>query len=289
MKPAAFEYFRPGTLDEAVELLKRYDPEAKILAGGQSLVPLMNFRLAQPRFLIDTNRIRDLSYIREGEGAVAVGALTRHADVEGSPLIEEKCPLMTEAVRCIGHRTIRNRATVGGSVAHADPSSEIPCVLTALDGEVTVRGPGGERVIGASELFVTLFTTSLASNEIIAEVRLPKLPSGTGWAWEELSRRSGDYAIVGAAVTLALDGDGRCESVRIALAGVGLTPIRCREAEDALRGQAVDNATIRETAERCAEATDPNDDIHASADYKKAMVIVFVERALRRALDRTGG
>lgn len=289
MKPAAFEYFRPGTLDEAVELLKRYDPEAKILAGGQSLVPLMNFRLAQPRFLIDTNGIRDLSYIREGEGAIAVGALTRHADVEGSPLIEDKCPLMTEAVRCIGHRTIRNRATVGGSVAHADPSSEIPCVLAALDGEVTVRGPGGERVIGASELFVTLFTTSLASNEIIAEVRLPVLPRGTGWAWEELSRRSGDYAIVGAAVTLSLDGDGRCESARIALAGVGVTPIRCREAEGALRDKAVTDETIRETAERCAEATDPNDDIHAAADYKKAMVVVFVERALRRALDRTGG
>jgi CO/xanthine dehydrogenase FAD-binding subunit len=289
MKPAAFEYFRPGTLDEAVELLRRYDPEAKILAGGQSLVPLMNFRLAQPRYLIDTNGIRDLSYIREGEGTIAVGALTRHAEAEVSSLIEEKCPLMTEAVRCVGHRTIRNRATVGGSVAHADPASEIPCVLAALDGEVTVRGPGGERVIGASDLFVTLFTTSLTSDEILSEVRLPMIPRGTGWAWEELNRRNGDYAIVGAAVTLSLGGDGRCEGARIALAGVGVTPIRCREAEDALRGKAVTGETIRETAERCAEATDPNGDIHAAADYKKAMVVVFVERALRRALERTGG
>ena len=132
MKPAAFEYFRPGTLDEAVDLLQRYDPEAKILAGGQSLVPLMNFRLAQPRFLIDTNGIRDLSYIREGNGTIAVGALTRHAEIEASPLIEEKCPLVSEAVRCVGHRTIRNRATIGGSLAHADPAAEFPCVLAAL-------------------------------------------------------------------------------------------------------------------------------------------------------------
>ncbi|MDX1389985.1 MAG: FAD binding domain-containing protein, partial [Acidobacteriota bacterium] len=205
MKPAAFEYFRPATVDEAVELLGRYDPEVKILAGGQSLVPLMNYRLAQPRYLIDTNGIAGLSYIRANGNAIAIGAMTRHAMVEDSREIGRHCPLLTEAARCIGHRTIRNRATLGGSIAHADPSAEFPTVLSALDGEVTARGPGGDRAISARELFVTLFTTSIASNELLTEVRVPVLGPRTGWGWEELARRSGDYAIVGVGATLTVD------------------------------------------------------------------------------------
>ncbi|MHC4548075.1 MAG: FAD binding domain-containing protein [Planctomycetota bacterium] len=289
MKPAAFDYCRPGTLQEALECLARHDPDAKILAGGQSLVPLMNFRLASPAVLVDVNGIEDLAYIREHEGHLAIGALTRHAEIESSPLVAGKCPLLAEATRLIGHRTIRNRATLGGSLAHADPSAEYPTVLTALDGEVVACGPGGERTIPAGELFVTVCTSSLAPNEILTEVRVPMLPPGTGWAFAELSRRHGDYAMVGVATTLALDAEGRCRDIRIALAGVGDTPLRCPDAESFLEGRPVDEASVDEAAARCAAPAEPEDDLHASAAYKKAMVEVYVRRALVRARARCGG
>lgn len=286
MKPRAFEYFRPRTQDEALELLERYAPEAKVLAGGQSLVPLMNFRLAQPRYLVDTNGITDLSYIREVDTGLAIGAMTRQAAIEDSPFVAARCPLLMEATRLIGHRTIRHLGTIGGALAHADPSAEYPAVLMALDGAVTVRGPRGERVIRAADFFISFCTTALASNELLTEVRLPSLSSGTGWAFTELSRRFGDYAIVGVAAVISVDRGGRCTDVRIALAGVAPTPIRCHDAEESLRGNVATEEVLKEVAAASAAAAAPERDVHASAAYRKAMAAVFVERALRTALRR---
>lgn len=289
MKPARFEYFRPGTMEEASGLLQAYGPEAKILAGGQSLVPLMNFRLAQPRYLIDLGAIDELAFVREENGSVAMGAMLRQSAIEDSELLRKRCPLLVEATRFVGHRTIRNRGTIGGSLAHADPSAEYPAVLSALDGEVRAVGPAGVRTIPAREFFVTYCTTALAADEILTEVRLPAVPPRTGSAFVELSRRHGDYALVGAAAVVSLE-DGRlCSDVRIALSGVGHTPMRCHEAEDLLRWSLASDVLIKTAAQKCSDLTAPPDDLHASGSYRKAMIPIFVERALRAALQRAEG
>ena len=288
MKPAAFGYFCPKTLEEALGLLERFNSEAKVLAGGQSLVPLMNFRLAQPRYLIDINRISDLSYIREENGSIAFGALVRHTTIEKSGLLTSKCPLLVEATRLIGNTAIRNRGTIGGSLAHADPSAEYPAVVLALDGEVRAMGPRGERVIPARDFFLTFCTTALAANELLTEVRLPVLPPGAGWAFEELTPRYGDYATVGVAAVISLDRQSRCEDVRIALAAVGPTPIRSSDAENRLKGEVPSPERIKVVSKKLADVAQPTGDTHASASYKQAMVAVLVERALRKAVTRVG-
>jgi CO/xanthine dehydrogenase FAD-binding subunit len=288
MKPAPFQYFRPATVEEALELLERHDPEAKVLAGGQSLVPLMNFRLAAPACLVDANGIPGLSHIRRTDGVLAIGAMTRQSDIEDSPVVAESCPLLLEATRLIGHRSIRNRGTIGGSIAHADPSAEYPATLLALDGEVEVLGPGGARTIRAQDLFVTICTTSIAPTELLTEVRVPVLPAGTGSAFVELNRRHGDYAIVGVATVVTLDGRDRCADVRVAAAGVGPTPLRLEAAEELLRGERLEDGLLEAAAARCADAVEPGDDLHATAAYKRAMVTVFVQRALRLARERCG-
>ena len=286
MKPPAFEYSRPVTVEETLGLLRQHGADAKVLAGGQSLVPLMNFRLAQPAHLIDVNALDELDYVRDEDGALRIGALTRQATVEDSTLVENRCPLLADATRLIGHRTVRNRGTVGGNVAHADPTGEYPTLLVALDGQVVARSSSGERVIPAAELFHTIFTTTLDADELLTEVRVPVLPDGTGWAYEELSLRHGDYAQVGVAATVRLDAAGRFEEVRLALAAVGEIPLRCRDAEATLTGRAADDAAIAEAGAGCAAVAEPQDDMHASATYKTAMVEVFVSRALRRAMDQ---
>ena len=288
MKPALFEYLRPGTVDEAAELLERHNADARILAGGQSLVPMLNFRLAQAKYLIDTNAVTDLSYIRDDGDCLAIGAMVRQSAIEDSPLIAAKCPLLTEATRLIGHRTIRNRGTIGGSVAHADPNAEYPTVLAVLDAEMVARGVGGERRIPARDFFITYCTTSLAPNELLTEVRVPVLPEGSGWAFEELSTRHGDYAIVGVAAVVTLDAAGRCDSLRIALAGVGGTPIRCADAEVLATGGSLDDERIDTVAMACTDVADPQNDMHATAEYKRAMVGVLVRRALKAAVGRSG-
>lgn len=290
MKPAAFAYSRPGTIEEALEILQRHAPEARLLAGGQSLVPLMNFRLARPEHVVDLNAISELSRVRLDNGTLVLGAMVRQSTIEDSELVARSCPLLVEATRFIGHRTIRNRGTVGGSLAHADPAAEYPAVLAALGGEVVVRDTKSERVVPASELFLTVCTTSLAPDELLTEVRLPSMPPRTGWAFTELSRRFGDYALVGAATVVTLGRDGRCKNARIALVGVGDTPIRCQDAESLLTGKQLNPDAIAQAAAECSAAADPEDDVHASATYKKAMVSVFVQRALGQALRRaTGG
>src|SRR5437762_9693425 len=225
MKPAKFEYHAPSTLDEAIALLVRYGGDAKVLAGGQSLRPLLNFRLSRPAALVDLNRIASLAYIRDENGQVRLGAMTRQRTIEFSSVVARRLPLLTEATRWVGHLPIRTRGTIGGSIAHADPSAEYPAVLTALDGEVVARGPKGERVLKPRDFFQTYLTTNLAADEILTEVRLPATPAGAGYAFEEFARRHGAFAIIGLAAVIVRQGR-RCTMGRPAAAGAGPVPGR---------------------------------------------------------------
>ena len=285
MKPAPFDYAAPRTVDEAVALLADRGDEAKILAGGQSLVPMMNFRLVRPACLIDINRIDSLAGIVERDGRLHIGAMTRHRAVERSALVGEKNGLLAEGVRLIGHAAIRSRGTVGGSIVHADPTAELPAILAALDGAVTVAGPNGRRTIGWRDLFQTYFTTSLEPSEICEEVIIPTLPPGAGWAFEEFARRHGDFAVVGIAAVLRAEG-GRCTEARIAITGAGPTPVRAAEAEACLTNEAPTPALFEEAGRRVAEAIEPDADLHASEAYRRHLAKVLTVRALRRAAAR---
>jgi carbon-monoxide dehydrogenase medium subunit/2-furoyl-CoA dehydrogenase FAD binding subunit len=289
MKPAAFEYFTPGNVAEAIELLERHGDEAKILAGGQSLVPMMNFRVARPEILIDINRIKELDYIREEGDELVIGALTRESALEKSSLIQKRCPILARAISFIGHFPIRTRGTFGGSLVHADPSAEIPTVVMGMDAKMKVIGPSGERTLGPDEFFLTYLTTSLEPSEILVEVRIPALPQKAGWSFVELSRRHGDFAIVAAASILFMEGGGLCKEARIALGGVAPTPIRAEEAEGLLAGQTLTESLIDKAGQMAAEATDPEPDYHASAEYRRDMARVFVKRGLEEALNRFKG
>ncbi|MBI2015842.1 MAG: xanthine dehydrogenase family protein subunit M [Candidatus Rokubacteria bacterium] len=283
MKPAQFDYHAPTSVDEALALLQRYAGDAKILAGGQSLVPLLNFRLSRPAALVDLNRIPALAYIKEEGGQVRLGAMTRQRTIEFSPVVKERLPLLGEATRWVGHLPIRTRGTIGGSIAHADPSAEYPAVLTALAGEVVARGPKGERVIAAKDLFQTYLTTSLGADEILVEVRIPAMPAGAGYALEEFARRHGDFAIVGIAAMIVRQGP-RCTVARLATAGAGPVPLRLRAAEEILERDGLGEAAIEAAARRAAELVSPDGDIHASADYRRHLTGVLTKRAITRAL-----
>jgi carbon-monoxide dehydrogenase medium subunit len=284
MKPPRFDYHAPRSVDEAVALLARYGGDAKPLAGGQSLVPLLNFRLARPAALVDLNRIASLAGIREVDGHVAFGAMTRQRTVEFSPVVARRLPLLAEATRWVGHLPIRSRGTIGGSIAHADPSAEYPAVLTALEGTVVARGPKGERVLTSGALFQTYLTTSLGPDEMLTEVRLPAMPAGAGWAFEEFARRHGDFAIVGIAAALWRQ-DGRW-TVRLATAGAGPVPVRLRGAEEILERDGVGDRAVAAAAAQAAELVRPDSDLHASADYRRNLTRVLTERALRKAIGR---
>ncbi len=285
MKPAAFEYQAPRTVGEAVGLLDKHADQAKVLAGGQSLVPLMNMRLARPGVIVDINRIKALEYIVATPTALRIGALVRQRAAETSRLVAERCPLLRDALRLVGHVQIRNRGTVGGSIAHADPAAELTAVLTALGGEVTAQGPRGTRVIPAADLFVTYLTTSLDPREVLTEVRFPTLPPGAGWSWMEIARRHGDFALAGVGVVLAVR-RGMISDVRIGLTGVGPTPVRASAAERLLTGRAPSEALWAEAADAVRAAVEPDGDIHASAEYRRHVSGVLTQRALREALTR---
>ena len=291
MKPAKFEYHAPASVEEAIALLGRYGGDAKILAGGQSLVPLLNFRLSRPAALIDVNRIPTLAYIKADDraeaGVVRVGAMTRQRTIEFSDVVRQRLPLLTEATRLVGHLPIRTRGTIGGSIAHADPSAEYPAILTALDGEVVVRGAKGERVVKPRDLFQTYLTTSLGWDELLTEVRLPAMDPRAGSAFEEFSRRHGDFAIIGIAAVIAGDG-ARCSMARLATAGAGPIPVRLRAAEEILERDGLGDAAIAAAGEKAAELVDPDSDIHASAAYRKNLTRVLTERAVRRAMAKRG-
>jgi carbon-monoxide dehydrogenase medium subunit len=286
MKPPRFDYHVAHSTDEAVALLARYGGDAKVLAGGQSLMPMLNFRLARPAALVDVNRIAALAYVREEGGTLAFGAMTRQRTIEFSPVVAARLPLLREATRLVGHLPIRSRGTIGGSIAHADPSAEYPAVFTALDGEVIVQGPRRRRTLKARELFQTYLTTSLAPEEMIVEVRLPAAPAGAGAAFEEFARRHGDFAIVGIAATVVAR-NGRCAMARLAAAGAGPVPVRLRAAEEILERDGLGDAAIAAAAARAAELVEPDSDIHASADYRRHLTGVLTARALHRALERS--
>ena len=289
MKPCAFEYFSPQSVTEAVALLDRYGDDAKIIAGGQSLVPMMNFRLARPEILIDINGIRELEYIKTEGDELVIGALTRERDVEQSPLVIEKWPLLSKAVSYIGHSTIRNRGTIGGSLVHADPSAEIPTSLCALNGKVKVMGPSGEKELAPEEFFLTYLTTSLEPSDLLVEVRIPALPQKTGWSFRELSRRSGDFAIVAVGILLFTEKTGVCREARISMGGVAPTPVRAERAEALLADQKISEKLIEQAAQQAAEETETEPDYHASAEYRRDMARVFVKRGLQEAWNMVNG
>jgi len=275
VKPPRFDYHAPATIDEAVALLGRYGGDAKVLAGGQSLVPLLNFRLTRPAALIDVNRIAPLAYVREDNGTVAFGAMTRQRTIEFSPVVARRLPLLAEATR----------GTIGGSLAHADPSAEYPAVLTALDGEVVAQSSRGRRTLRADTLFETYLTTRLAADELLVEVRLPAMPAGSGYAFEEFARRHGDFAIIGVAAMVVRDG-ARCVTARLATAGAGPVPLRLREAEAMLERDGLGEPAIEAAAARAAELVTPDGDVHATAEYRRHLTGVLTARALRRAVER---
>lgn len=288
MKPPPFDYHAPRSAAEACEYLSRYGADARLLAGGQSLVPLLNLRLSAPAVIVDLNRAADLAYIREENGRVRLGAMTRQRAIEFSPLVKERLPLLAEATRWVGHLPTRTRGTIGGSLAHCDPAAEYPAVAAALDAELVIRGAAGERAARARDFFLGFMTTALQPGEMLLEVRMAPQAPNAGWAFEEFSRRHGDFAIVGIAATVIVKGD-RCASARLAACGAAPTAIRLRSAEEILERGGVGDRYIDDAAARAAELVDPVADLHASAEYRRHLTRVLTRRALRRAIERSRG
>lgn len=288
MIPPAFDYAVPKTLNEAVALLGK-NPEAKILAGGHSLIPLMKFRLASPALLIDLNRLEGLAYLREEGGWLRIGAMTREADLEASDLIQKKYPLLADTARMIGDPLVRNMATVGGNLVHADPANDHPATMLAYGAQLVAAGPKGERVVPVDQFFKGPFETALAHEEILTEIRIPAPKSGSGGAYLKVERKVGDFATAAVAAQVALDAKGNCESVGIGLTNVGLTPIKATKAEEALKGKKPDDANIRAAAQLAAEAAQPSSDQRGSEEYKRSLVKTLTVRALRKAVARAKG
>ena len=290
MKPAPFDYYAPDTLSDVVALLQRLendDIDAKVLAGGQSLLPMLSLRVARPEALVDLRKLTDLNYIREEGDALAIGAMTTKSAVEDSPLVQRRQPLLHAATRLVGHRQIRNRGSFGGSFTQADPASEYPAAAIALDMELKVVGPDGERRVAAQDFFITYMTTDLDTTEVLTEIRVPALPAGTGWSFQEIARRHGDFAMAGVAVTLRVE-NGVCRAPRIVAFGVGATALRLPEAEQVVDGKALDSALFQEAGHAGAAALEePSSDVHASADYRRQLVAVLVARGLAEAVARS--
>ena len=284
MKLPPVEYEAPTTVAEAVDLLAEHGDEASVLAGGQSLIPLLALRLARPAVLIDINGIAELSGVSSADGWVAIGAMTREYVAEESGTVADAVPLLAAALPMIGHEAIRNRGTVGGSLAHADPAAELPAVARALDAEFVVRGPAGTRVIPAAQWFEGYLTTSRRPDELLVEVRFPAAGPGTGTSFHEVARRHGDFAIVGLATSLVLSG-GVISDARLALTGVSDVPVRASAAEDLLAGQGPSAELFDEAARRATEDLDPPADLHGSSDYRKTVAAAIARRGLRAAAD----
>jgi carbon-monoxide dehydrogenase medium subunit len=285
VKPPVFEYTAVRSTDEAVAELEQHGDGAKILAGGQSLVPLLNMRLATPDRLIDLNRVAELAHVTARDGGVAIGAMTRQRTVERSELAARHVPLLADAIPWVGHFQIRNRGTVGGSLSHADPAAELPAVALCLDARFTARGPAGERTLAAEEFFRTQLTTALEPTELLTEVWFPASARGSGSAWIELARRHGDFALVGVGAVVTLAGD-RIGEARLALTGVGDRPVRAREAEARLAGEPLSPDVLADAAEAVRRAIDPGSDIHATAAYRRHVAGVLAGRAIRLAAAR---
>jgi len=285
MKPAPFEYYAPTTVEEALSHLAEYGYDAKVLAGGQSLVPMMNFRLVQPSVLVDLNNIPELAYINPDENrGLRLGAMVRHHQVEIDPLVEERAPLLHETMPNIAYPQIRNRGTFGGSLSHADPSAELVSVSVALGGSFHLRSQSGERWVPADEFFVGLFTTVLEPDELLVEVALPPMPTRSGWSLMEVARRPHDFALVGVAAVVNLDEGGRCEQARMVFISAGDGPMVANQAAESLKGQALTQESIHAAAEiASSEEIDPSSDIHATAKFRRHLANVLCRRALEQA------
>jgi carbon-monoxide dehydrogenase medium subunit len=289
MIPAPFEYLAHKTLEEALRLLERHGDEAKVLAGGHSLLPLMKLRLAAPRYVIDLGKLRGMSYIREEGGQIVIGALTTHAEVEGSAMLQGACPLLQETAAEIGDVQVRNCGTLGGSLAHADPAADYPAAVLVLDAEIVAASTAGTRTIPARQFFVDMLTTQLRPGEILSQVRLPKLMARTGTAYCKLHQPASGFAIVGVAARVTLSKGGKIEDVAVGITGVGPKAYRAEAAEKALRGRKVTPKLLAAAARNAAQGVVPLADLHASAEYRREMAAVFARRALERALGRVQG
>ncbi|MGH2628606.1 MAG: FAD binding domain-containing protein [Anaerolineales bacterium] len=287
MKPAPFAYFAPDSLEEALDRMAQAGSDGKVIAGGQSLIPAMNFRILQPSLLIDLNRLTDLEYIRPSNGdGLCIGAMTRQRRLERDPQVRDRAPLLYEATPFVAHPQIRNRGTLGGSLAHADPAAELPAVILALEGKIRAQRAGGERWIEAADFFQGMFATALAPDEIVTEVALPPPGERTGWAFTEMARRRGDYALAGVAVGLTLDARGGCSRARIVFLNAGDGPIVAEKAISVLVGQPASTAAFEAAAEEASAEIDPSGSLHASPQFQRHLARVLARRALDRARER---
>ena len=289
MIPASFDYVVPKTIPEAIALLQSHGPSAKLLAGGHSLLPAMKLRLATPPVLVDLNRISGLDYIKEADGHLCIGALTRESELDDSDLIKSKYPIIADTARVIADPLVRNMATVGGNLAHGDPANDHPATMHALGAEIVVIGPKGQRKVPIESFFVDAFQTALQHDEILTEIRVPTPKPKSGGAYMKLERKVGDFAIAGVAAQVTLDNAGQIQDVGIGLTNVGLTVIKAKQAEAFLRGKQTDDSTLKQAGDLAAAEAQPASDLRGSEDYKRAMVRVLTIRALKRAVERAQG
>lgn len=287
MKPAPFEYYVPDSIEQALDLLHEHGESAKLLAGGQSLVPAMNFRVVQPGMLIDLNRVGELQYVREENTALHVGAMTRERVLEFDPVISKKIPLLAEAMPHVAHPQIRNRGTLGGSLANADPAAELPVIMLALGARLKVRNADGERWVEARNFFTGMFTTDLAPDEMLVEIELPALQPRTGWSFMEVAPRAGDYALMGVAAVVMLDENGRCKEARLVYLNAGDGPVDARESAALLKDELLDDDSIKEAAELASQKEiDPFGNIHTSPDFQRHLARVLTRKTLKQAIER---
>lgn len=290
MKPAPFDYYAPIEVSETLSILAEHGDDAKLLAGGQSLMPMMNMRLATPQVLVDINRVAGLDGIAQAsDGALTIGAMTRQRTIERASDIRQYSPLLADAMPLLGHVQIRNRGTIGGSVVHADPAAEIPAVLMALEAELVLRHAERQRVVPAHDFFVTFLTTATEPDELLTEIRLPAWSAAWGWDIQEVSRRQGDFALVGSVAMVQVDDADTCRAARLVLFGVGETPVRVASAEATMVGQRLDDALLQEVAEMVTGVLEPEGDIHASSLYRKEVGGVMARRTLQQARRRAKG
>ena len=288
MIPAAFDYVAPKTLDQALRALADHGEDAKLLAGGQSLLPLLKLRLAHPGLLIDLTRIPGLNGISRQGDKIIIGALATHYQIESSPLLKKSCPLLAETARAIGDVQVRNRGTIGGSLTHADPSGDWPAAILALGGELRLRGPSGERRVAAGEFFVGPLTTAIEPNEILTEISVPAFARRCGSAYLKMAQQASGFAIVGVAVALRVDVKGRCEEIGIGVTGLGDKPFRARAVEERLRGNKLTPKLIAANTAQVADGIDPLEDLHAAAPFRAHLARVYAARAVRAAAQRSG-
>ena len=289
MIPEPFEYHRPTSLAEATALLAEYGEDGKILAGGHSLIPLMKLRLAAPKHLIDVGRIAGLDTIREEDGKIVIGALATHYQLESSALVKSRCPLLSETAGEIGDAQVRNKGTIGGSLAHSDPAADWTAAILALDGEMKAISRTGERSIAAKDFFLDLLTTALKEDEILTEIRVPSLPVDSGDAYLKVHHPASGFAVVGVAARVSLDGEGKCGSLAVGITGVAATPFRAGKVEAALKGGVLDGGRIREAAQGAVDGVELQSDLYASGDYRAHLARVYTQRAIKRAAARSTG